>query len=92
MEASFWDGKRAPGIADTVEVTKYDSVVEVIEQAFKKYADRPAFTSIGHTMTYKQIDEYSAAFASYLQNHTSQQLNPPHQQEQLELYGYKTMD
>jgi long-chain acyl-CoA synthetase len=71
MEASFWDGKRAPGIADTVDITKYDSVVEVIEQAFKKYADRPAFTSIGLTMTYKQIDEYSAAFASYLQSHTN---------------------
>jgi len=71
MEASFWDGKRAPGIADTVDVSQYDSVVEVIEQAFKKYADRPAFTSIGLTMTYKQIDEYSAAFASYLQNHTN---------------------
>jgi len=71
MEASFWDGKRAPGVADNVDVTQYNAVVEVIEQAFKKYADRPAFTSIGLTMTYKQIDEYSAAFAHYLQNHTN---------------------
>src|SRR5690606_39824341 len=34
---------------------------------------RPAFTSINYTLTYRQIDEYSAAFAAYLQNHTSLQ-------------------
>lgn len=71
MEASFWDGKRAPGVKDTIDLSAYDSVVEVIENSFKRYADRPAFTSIGYTLTYRQIDEYSAAFASYLQNHTT---------------------
>jgi long-chain acyl-CoA synthetase len=71
MEASFWDGKRAPGVQDTIDLSQYDSVVEVIENSFKRYADRPAFTSIGHTLTYGQVDEYSAAFASYLQNHTT---------------------
>ena len=71
MEASFWDGKRAPGVQDTIDLSQYDSVVEVIENSFKRYADRPAFTSIGYTLTYSQIDEYSAAFAHYLQNHTT---------------------
>ena len=32
MEASFWDGKRAPGVADNVDVTQYNAVVEVIVQ------------------------------------------------------------
>jgi long-chain acyl-CoA synthetase len=71
MEASFWDGKRAPGIKDAIDLSTYDSVVDVIENSFKRYADRPAFTSIGYTLTYRQIDEYSAAFANYLQNHTT---------------------
>jgi len=71
VEASFWDGKRAPGVQDTIDLSQYDSVVEVIENSFKRYADRPAFTSIGYTLTYSQIDEYSAAFANYLQNHTT---------------------
>lgn len=71
MEASFWDGKRAPGVKDAIDLSAYDSVVEVIENSFKRYAERPAFTSIGHTLTYAQIDEYSAAFAHYLQNHTT---------------------
>lgn len=71
MEASFWDGKRAPGVQDAIDLSKYDSVVEVIENSFKRYADRPAFTSIGYTLTFSQIDEYSAAFANYIQNHTT---------------------
>ena len=71
MEASFWDGKRAPGISDSVDFSEYGSVIEVVEKSFKNYADRAAFTSIGLTMTYADIDERSAAFASYLQNHTN---------------------
>lgn len=71
MEASFWDGKRANGIKDSIDMQQYDSVVAVIEESLKKFAERPAFTSINYTLTYKQIDEYSAAFAAYLQNHTS---------------------
>ena len=73
MEASFWDGKRAPGVTDQIDLNQYNAVVEVVESAFQRYADRDAFTSIGYTLTYRQIDEYSAAFAAYLQNHTSLQ-------------------
>lgn len=73
MDASFWDGKRAPGVSDQIDLSQYNAVVEVIENAFKRYADRPAFTSINYTLTYRQMDEYSAAFAAYLQNHTSLQ-------------------
>jgi len=71
MEASFWDGKRASGIKDEINFNEYSSAVQAIEEAFIKYADRPAFTSLGHTLTFQEIDAYSAAFAHYLQNHTS---------------------
>ena len=71
MEASYWDGKRAPGVSDQIDLDQYQAAVEVIESSFKKYADQPAFTSIGKTLTYAEIDQYSAAFAHYLQNHTN---------------------
>ncbi len=71
MEASYWDGKRAPGVSDQIDLDQYQAAVEVIESSFKKYSDQPAFTSIGKTLTYAEIDQYSAAFANYLQNHTS---------------------
>lgn len=71
MEASFWDGKRASGIKDKINFNEYSSAVQAIEEAFVKYADRPAFTSLGHTLSFQEVDAYSAAFAHYLQNHTS---------------------
>ena len=71
MDASFWDGKRASGLTDHIDFTQYNSAIDAIEEAFVTYADRPAFTSLGYTLSFRQIDEYSAAFAHYLQNHTS---------------------
>ncbi len=71
MEASFWDGKRASGIEDEINFNEYSSAVQAIEEAFLKYADRPAFTSLGHTLSFQEINTYSAEFAHYLQNHTS---------------------
>jgi len=71
VQASFWDGKRAPGVPDTIDLSQHNSVVATIESSFARYADRPAFTGMGHTVTYGQVDEYSAAFAYYIQNHTS---------------------
>lgn len=71
MDASFWDGKRAPGVQDHLDIKGFNAAVEVIEDAMGRYADRNAFTGIGHTLSFKQIDDYSAAFANYLQNHTN---------------------
>ncbi|GMG87669.1 AMP-binding protein [Biformimicrobium ophioploci] len=47
------------------------TVIDVFGEACAKYADRPAFTCLGHTLTIGDIDALSARFAAYLQNHTS---------------------
>ncbi|OIQ48032.1 MAG: long-chain fatty acid--CoA ligase [Gammaproteobacteria bacterium MedPE] len=70
MDASFWDGKRAPGVANNLDFGQFSSAIEVIEQAMKNFPDRKAFTGFGHSMTFREIDQYSAAFTHYLQNHT----------------------
>ena len=70
MDVSFWDGKRAPGVVDSIDFTQFDSVIDVIENAMSKFPDRKAFTGFGHTLTYREIDQYSAAFTHYIQNYT----------------------
>jgi len=70
MDVSFWDGKRAPGVVDSLDFSQFNSVIEVIENAMKSFPDRKAFTGFGHTLTYREIDQYSGAFAHYIQNHT----------------------
>jgi len=73
MEAEFWDGKRGPGVNDVIHPDNYKNVVEIIEQAFSEHAHRPAFTALGETLTFEQIDRLSADFAAYLQNETDLQ-------------------
>lgn len=71
MNVSFWDDKRAPGVSNTLDFEKFNSVIDIIENAMKSFPDRNAFTGLGHTLTFREVDQYSAAFAYYLQTNTS---------------------
>ena len=44
------------------------SVVELMEQAMQRFADKPAFRCAGQTLSYAQVDKLSRDFAAYLQN------------------------
>jgi len=70
MQAEFWNDKRPVGVPTALDLGAYSSVVEVFERSCKKFADRPAFSNLGVTLTYAQLDHYSAEFAAYLQNET----------------------
>jgi len=70
MEASFWNGKRPPGVVNEVNLDEFQAAVEVLERAVREHKNQPAFTGAGHTMKYGEIDQHAANFASYIQNHT----------------------
>jgi long-chain acyl-CoA synthetase len=46
----------------------YSSVLEMLEDAMKRYADRPAFRCFGQTLTYADTDRLSRDFAAFLQS------------------------
>jgi len=70
MQADFWNDKRPAGVPSTIDIHAYTSVVEVFERSCKRFADRPAFSNLGKTLTYAELDRLSAAFAAWLQQHT----------------------
>ena len=70
MHADFWNDKRAEGVPSHIDLGLYSSVLEVFERSCKRFADRPAFTNLGVTLTYADLERRSAAFAAYLQQHT----------------------
>jgi long-chain acyl-CoA synthetase len=70
MQPDFWNDKRPAGVSCDVDLAAYASVVEVFERCCKKFADRPAFSNMGVTLTYAELERHSAAFAGYLQHHT----------------------
>ena len=70
MDASFWADKRPAGIPNDIDLTQYSSIIDVFDQACVKHAKLAAFSNMGVTLTYADLDRLSAAFASYLQQHT----------------------
>ena len=73
MDTKFWDGKRPEGVANTINPDSFPNVLSLINGLLSTNSSRPAFTGIGHTLTYSDIDNYSRQFAAYLQNTTSLQ-------------------
>lgn len=62
-----WLSSYAEGVPEKVPTPEHRSLREVIEFAFREYADRPAFTNMGSTLTFRELDELSLQFACYLQ-------------------------
>ena len=54
------------GVPAEIDVNQYPSVVAVLEEAFERFRERPAFASFGKKLSYGQIDEMSKQFAGYL--------------------------
>jgi long-chain acyl-CoA synthetase len=67
MEHS-WYNSYDEGVPHSIDVNEYSSLKEIMEDAFKKFSNKPSFTCMGKTFTYAEIDELSKKFASYLQN------------------------
>ena len=70
MDASFWDDKRPAGVANTINPDEHGNLLDIINRAMSEYSANPAFTGIGHTLSFSEIDRHSSQFAAYLQNHT----------------------
>jgi len=54
---------RRTGSHADIDPDSYPSLKEAIEEAFSTYRPQPAFTNMGATLTYAQLDELSRAFA-----------------------------
>ncbi|TCK08412.1 AMP-binding protein [Marinobacterium mangrovicola] len=48
----------------------YANLVDFFERTCARYADKPAFTSFGRTLSYAELERLSASFAVYIQRHT----------------------
>lgn len=58
------------GLKTQVDVQRFDNVVAIAEQAFAKFPTKPAFTSLGRTLTFADLDKLSRNFAAWLQHCT----------------------
>lgn len=56
------------GIATDIDIHQYDNIVDLFEEALKCHAARKACSSLGHDLTYAQLDALSGHFASWLEH------------------------
>ena len=70
MPVDFWKDKYPESIPFDVDTAAYRSVLEVFHEACHRFGDAPAFSNLGYSLTYSELDRLSNAFASYLQRHT----------------------
>jgi long-chain acyl-CoA synthetase len=60
-------------LPDELRPEKFSSLPELIDYFCSEHADLPAFSCFGHTLNYREINDLSDRFASYLINKTTLQ-------------------
>jgi long-chain acyl-CoA synthetase len=63
-----WLKSYPDGIPADIPPPEVHSIRELAERSFRDYADRPAYSNMGTTITYGELDRLSYQFACYLQN------------------------
>lgn len=61
-----WHEHYPQGIPAQIDVENYQSINELIQKTVDKYAQKPAFSNMGISLTYQEVDRLSDYFANYL--------------------------
>jgi long-chain acyl-CoA synthetase len=63
----IWLRNYPKGVPAEIDVDEYRSLVQVFEEAAAKYSERKAYTCMGKSITFGELDRLSAAFGAFLQ-------------------------
>jgi acyl-CoA synthetase (AMP-forming)/AMP-acid ligase II len=63
----YWLKSYPEGVPHEIHPEQYRSLTQLLEESFKKNADRPFSVCMERWMTYRQLDELSAALGAWLQ-------------------------
>jgi long-chain acyl-CoA synthetase len=63
----IWLKQYPKGVPAEIDVSEYASLRDVFEESVAKYAARPAFSCMGKSLTFAELDTLSAAFGAWLQ-------------------------
>jgi long-chain acyl-CoA synthetase len=64
----FWLKNYPQGVPADIDYKRYESLVQLLDEAFKKYGSRAAYGFMGKDLTYRELDEHSAAVGAWLQS------------------------
>ena len=67
VPARPWLESYPPGVRATIDPDRYRSLTHLLEHSMAKHAARPAYTSMGRTLLYSDLERMSAHLAAWLQ-------------------------
>jgi long-chain acyl-CoA synthetase len=63
----FWLKSYQEGVPAEIDWTQYRSLTHLLEEAFRKYADRKAYVCMDKSITYGKLDQLSQQLGAWLQ-------------------------
>ena len=64
----IWLKSYPPGVPTQIDTRQYGSLVELFERSIRDFAPRPAFTCMGKTITFGELDVMARHFGAWLQS------------------------
>jgi long-chain acyl-CoA synthetase len=64
----IWLKSYPPGVPAEIDPDQYQSLVQMFDASFTRFADRNAFVCMDKYMTYAELDRYSSQMAAWLQS------------------------
>ena len=65
-DARPWLASYPAGVPAQIDAGEFASIPQVLQNSIDKFRDKPAFSNLGRTLSYGDIDRLSAQFAAYL--------------------------
>ena len=61
-----WLANYPDGVGSEIDTNEYSSLNDLMSKSVRSYGDKPAYENLGKQISYNELDQLSAQFASYL--------------------------
>jgi len=62
-----WLNHYPKGVPKDIDISRYTGILDVFDESVRRFPHKKAFTNMGVSLTYRQLDQKATAFAAYLQ-------------------------
>lgn len=58
-----WLQSYETGVAHEIDITRYQSIIDVFQKSVAKFGDKPAFQNMGKSLSYNETAKLATEFA-----------------------------
>ena len=63
----IWLEQYPQGVPPEIDMSEFSSLKDILEKSCERFRDKPAYSNMGATLSYAEIDRLSTEFGAYLQ-------------------------